>query len=90
MPHAVACGILIFLAPPRGIEPLTKSFEGSCSVQLSYGRVIRMPLASGFVAHHYRESASARQYLTLTTGMFDLTLTKGIFRQRIGCKPRRF
>ena len=27
-----------FLARPRGIEPLTKSLEGSCSVHLSYGR----------------------------------------------------
>ncbi|SCM74159.1 hypothetical protein KL86DES1_21768 [uncultured Desulfovibrio sp.] len=36
------CKPLILLARPRGIEPLTKSLEGSCSVQLSYGRVIRM------------------------------------------------
>ena len=29
---------LILLARPRGIEPLTKNLEGSCSIQLSYGR----------------------------------------------------
>lgn len=33
------CNILIYLlARPRGIEPLTKNLEGSCSIQLSYGR----------------------------------------------------
>ena len=26
------------MARPRGIEPLTKNLEGSCSIQLSYGR----------------------------------------------------
>lgn len=39
MPHENTCSILIFLlARPRGIEPLTKNLEGSCSIQLSYGR----------------------------------------------------
>lgn len=43
------------MARPRGIEPLTKSLEGSCSVHLSYGR---MPDAAvGVMAHHYRENA---------------------------------
>ena len=32
------CKSLILLARPRGIEPLTKNLEGSCSIQLSYGR----------------------------------------------------
>ena len=40
MPHENTCSILIFLlARPRGIEPLTKNLEGSCSIQLSYGRI---------------------------------------------------
>ena len=29
---------LILLARPAGIEPTTKNLEGSCSIQLSYGR----------------------------------------------------
>ena len=32
-----ACNILIYLlALPRGIEPLTKNLEGSCSIILSF------------------------------------------------------
>ena len=27
------------LVRPRGIEPLARSLEGSCSIQLSYGRI---------------------------------------------------
>ena len=27
------------MARPKGVEPLTKSLEGSCSILLSYGRV---------------------------------------------------
>ena len=29
------------LACPAGIEPATPSLEGSCSIQLSYGQVVR-------------------------------------------------
>lgn len=31
-----ACRFLV--ARPKGVEPLTKSLEGSCSILLSYGR----------------------------------------------------
>ena len=33
------CKSLILLARPAGIEPTTKNLEGSCSIQLSYGRI---------------------------------------------------
>ena len=38
-PTVNLCKSLILLARPRGIEPLTKNLEGSCSIQLSYGRI---------------------------------------------------
>ncbi len=36
------------VACPRGIEPLTHSLEGCCSIHLSYGQ----PLKTGPFSHH--------------------------------------
>lgn len=36
--QSVCCKGLKYLARPEGIEPSTKSLEGSCSIRLSYGR----------------------------------------------------
>jgi hypothetical protein len=42
MPHqAEAATHELQLARPAGLEPATPSLEGSCSIQLSYGRVGR-------------------------------------------------
>ena len=30
------------MARPAGLEPATPSLEGSCSIQLNYGRVVRV------------------------------------------------
>jgi hypothetical protein len=35
------------MARPAGIEPATRSLEGCCSIQLSYGRVLRMLTPDG-------------------------------------------
>ena len=43
------------MARPGGVEPPAKSLEGSCSVHLSYGRML--DAAVGVMAHHYRENA---------------------------------
>ncbi len=53
---------LILLARPAGIEPTTKNLEGSCSIQLSYGRTgagaKRQPCGA-----QYSDSAPCRQAL---------------------------
>ena len=55
------CNILIYLlARPRGIEPLTKNLEGSCSIQLSYGRTWQGRSAQP-CGGQYSDSAPLRQ-----------------------------
>ncbi len=34
----------VFLARPEGFEPPTPKFVAWCSIQLSYGRVVKQPL----------------------------------------------
>lgn len=51
------CNLLFCLARPRGIEPLTKSLEGSCSILLSYGRMLRMPKRAGTTGLSCRHGA---------------------------------
>ena len=36
------------MARPEGLEPPTTWFEARYSIQLSYGRVIRMPMAGQY------------------------------------------
>ena len=50
-PHENIRKDLILLARPAGIEPTTKNLEGSCSIQLSYGR-IRHGAEPSRVAHN--------------------------------------
>lgn len=88
-----ACNILIYLlARPRGIEPLTKNLEGSCSIQLSYGRTWqgRRALPCG---GQYSDSAPLRQafpriqaYTPLRRGLRDGAL----FYASIGQELRGF
>ena len=35
-----------FLARPAGLEPATPSLEGSCSIQLNYGRALTHAIAA--------------------------------------------
>ena len=51
---------MILLARPRGIEPLTKNLEGSCSIQLSYGRTWQGRSAQP-CGGQYSDSAPLRQ-----------------------------
>ena len=39
--HSAGSNPILKLARPAGFEPATSSLEGSCSIQLSYGRVAR-------------------------------------------------
>ena len=72
------CNILIYLlARPRGIEPLTKNLEGSCSIQLSYGRTWQGRNAQP-CGGQYSDSAPLRQafphtqaYTPLQRGLRD-------------------
>ena len=36
---------------PKGLEPLTHCLEGSCSIQLSYGRIAVLALSTGHAAY---------------------------------------
>ncbi len=43
-PRSISGGGVDRLARPGGFEPPAKSLEGSCSVHLSYGRVVKLDI----------------------------------------------
>jgi hypothetical protein len=49
------------VARPAGLEPATPSLEGSCSIQLSYGRVDSHGTPNAAPLMHPRYSASDRE-----------------------------
>ena len=36
------------MATPGGLEPPTNSLEGCCSIQLSYGAIVRLPATRNY------------------------------------------